>query len=88
MVTIDIGDLIIGVDDPALVCACGHDTCYVRQNDPQHHDECDCPKVTGKVALSISPRGDDSWESVYWSHLSQPELVQKIDELRARVAEL
>lgn len=82
MININLDGLVIAVEDPALACACEHDSCFARQNDPDHHEECDCPKVTGMLALSVAPIHDDSWDSVHWAHVTREELLEGLDDLR------
>lgn len=86
MPIVTLGQISISLYNPALACDCEHDSCFVGQNNPDHYDYCNCPKVEGKIALEVSPIGDNSWDSGHWSHMEPAELLQGIDRLRSLVA--
>lgn len=80
------GGFVIDVDPKALACDCEHDSCWVQQNNPGHYDTCDCPKVEGQIALSVSEPGDwADWDSIRWAHLTAAEALERIDQVRSLI---
>lgn len=75
--------------DTAMVCECDHGTCWNREGDPDHYEQCPCPKMEGKFSLAAAPDEDCvEWESVHWGYLAKAELLQRLTDLRELVESL
>lgn len=84
-VNINLGGLVIAVEDPALACACEHDSCFAQQNSSAHHNECDCPKVEGQVALSVADIHDNSWDNVHWAYATKEDVLEALNDLHSQL---